>query len=365
MVRDYSSTATNYFKQIEDIDLYGTEFSTWTPIPTFACNYDGEYEGNIKKISNLLINSPTSDNQAFIATNTGTVSNLIFDNVNVTGQNNVAGLAVYNTGSIIGCSIDTVSVTGADNVAGLVASTSSSINGCSIENATITGANYVGGMVARNNTGSSISNSKVKTATVTSGSNSIGQYFGGFVGYNDGSISLSFANDIKVTNYEYEGGFVGYNDINGNINKCYAREISLCYGGLIDHNLGQVSSCYVYGINGGITTSNRGGIIGYVIGKASNCYIYANPSPNNYTYVDVVVGYGGLLFGKCNATTENYSSNCFGVENKKIHGNGGSTYCWNNINSYSSFHTKWSSGWSDFNASNEVWPPDLKELPRE
>lgn len=66
----------------------------WTPIGKSGYTFSGKFDGGNNTISNLYINNPNSNYQGLFGyTTNGSVSNLILNNVNITGLNGVGAVA--------------------------------------------------------------------------------------------------------------------------------------------------------------------------------------------------------------------------------------------------------------------------------
>lgn len=89
---------TSSFRLISNINLNIAPYNEglgWNPINEFAGTLDGD--GYI--ISNLYINRPNNDNIGFFGNITNklfTIKNIVLDNVNISGRNNVGVLIGYN-----------------------------------------------------------------------------------------------------------------------------------------------------------------------------------------------------------------------------------------------------------------------------
>jgi hypothetical protein len=169
------------FRLKNDLDLE-TEANFYIPYLV------GEFDGNGHKISNLRLNFNFVAEVGLFGYlgSGGKVSEMGVENVNVTGAQEVGGLAggssgtvsnSYSTGSVR-------SVTGTNNVGGLVGwnegTVSNSYSSCSV-----TGTNFFGGLVGWNY-GGTVSNS-YSTGVVTSEG-----WVGGLVGQNGRTVSHSF-----------------------------------------------------------------------------------------------------------------------------------------------------------------------------
>jgi uncharacterized repeat protein (TIGR02543 family) len=250
-VRNYLNSGL-YYKLTADINLssYGQR---WLPIGDSINWFEGHMDGNGHKITDLTINKP-DDTYIGLFGYIGydaSVSNMILENVNVTGRQDVGGLAGRNLGGEISNSYVTGSVSGkASNVGGLI------------------GYNYYDGTVSNS----------FATANVTgSGSN-----IGGLIGNNYGTISYSYAaGNVTATGIGTNiGGLIGNN--NGTNSYGYATGsvtgTGSKVGGLIGNNNGTVS----YGFYDSSTTgqSDTGKGVGQTTTAMKMQSTYENQSWN-------------------------------------------------------------------------------------
>ncbi len=106
------------------------------------------------------------------------------------------------------------------------------------------------------------------TATVWN----IGNYAGGLVGVNNGTISYCYTTGVVSGQYR-TGGLVGYNQ-GGTINNCFSRcnlNTGTYNGGLVGSHLsGQpITKCYS---TGAVSGNYSGGLIAFTQGTATDCY---------------------------------------------------------------------------------------------
>ena len=109
---------------IANIDLSADDF---TPLGNDGNSFDGTFDGGGFTINNLTIDLPASNNIGLFGNSSGIIKDLTLENVDITGNVNVAGLVGSNNGGII------------ENV--------------SVENVDITGNSYVGGFIGFDNNG--------------------------------------------------------------------------------------------------------------------------------------------------------------------------------------------------------------------
>nr|WP_285891245.1 S-layer homology domain-containing protein [Paenibacillus pasadenensis] len=218
-----------YFKLAADIDLSGYG-ERWLPIGGSSNPFLGHMDGNGHKITGLTINRPDS-NYVGLFGDVGydaSVSNMILENVTVTGRQHVGGLIGRNFGGQISNSYVTGSVTGkASNVGGLI------------------GYNYYG----------TISNS-FATADVTGSGSSVG----GLSGNNIGTIDYSYATGNVIGSSSNVGGLIGNNG--GTISYSYAAGnvtgTGSKVGGLIGNSSGTIISSFYDSGTTGQSDSGKG-----------------------------------------------------------------------------------------------------------
>ena len=218
----------------DDINGDGTVSSTlkeelttengFLPIGNSTNKFQGTFNGNGHKISNLYINRETTDYVGLFGNTTGTIKNLIIDNVNVTGNNYVGGLSGYSNGTFTSITAN-ITVKGTTNVGGLsgysygtnikrsnITSTvegSTNVGGVSGDSgnvysvqitSTVTGTNYVGGVFGKGNT----IKSSIVSSNVSGTSN-----VGGVTGYNDGGSIQVIFKEGSVTGTSNVGRITG------------------------------------------------------------------------------------------------------------------------------------------------------------
>jgi hypothetical protein len=185
--------------------------------------------------------------------------------------------------------VDVNAVNG-DYVGGLVGENYGSISNCYSTGSVGGAEDYVGGLVGDN--GGAISN------CYSTGSVSGTSYVGGLVGENGGDVTHCYSTGAVSGVYEV-GGLVGYNW--GNVTGCYSTGAvngGSDVGGLVGGNYyGSVSNCYSTGSVSG-TADFVGGLAGYnYYATVTNCYSTGNVDANDYV--------GGLAGRNYQATIAN------------------------------------------------------------
>ena len=196
MVKKVNSDATNYasayYKVAADIDF---ENDPVTPIK----NFKGVIDGGNYTLKNAKIGDGTASHQAFFYLLNGTVKNLKFDHITVTGGNAnsaASSAAVITAGN---------------------SSAAFTIENCHVSNSTIisgpeegtNGGSYAAGLVGRcNNENAIIKNCSVTNSTIKATHANAG----GVVAYiGNGNVDgiLSSGNSVSVDNTGIVGGVVG------------------------------------------------------------------------------------------------------------------------------------------------------------
>jgi hypothetical protein len=252
----FGQNATLKFRLTNDLDL-STEHNFY--IPYLA----GEFDGNGHKISNLSFNFGFVSNVGLFGhlAPGGKVTNLGVENVNITGGDNVGGLAGYNHGTASNC-YSSGTVTGGENVGGLVGWNDEGTVSNSYAAGNVTGTSYVGGLGGRNDEGT-VSNSYA-TGNVTGTS-----YIGGLVGYKYyGTVNNCYSSGT-VTGNSSVGGLVGWNYYGTVSNSFWDTQTS-----------GQATSDGGTGKN----TAQMKGIATFS-GAGWNTIAVANPGTRNLAYI--------------------------------------------------------------------------------
>jgi hypothetical protein len=227
-----------------DIDASVTE--DWNGGAGFEpiANFYGSFDGAGYKIYNLYIYRPSTDYVGLF----GTIkSNSVIRNLNIEGG---------NTGVFY-----------------------------------ITGYRYVGVLA-----GYVESNVQIENCHVSEGVKSTGNYAGGLVGYNEGTISYCYATGKVDSSGNLIGGLVGWNK--GSINNSYATGVvtttGSMVGGLVGKNESTITECYATGnVNG---YNNIGGLVGYNYGGTVTDS-YAQGDVTGHYYVGTVIGYSNCVSG--------------------------------------------------------------------
>ncbi len=283
-----------YFKQTADIGLT----QDWVPIKDF----NGIYDGNLKTVSNLSLDSHI-DNIGFFGTtdSSAELKNIILDGVEFANGYLNVGALIGNShlSSVQNCVANNINISGDSYIGGLVGyNHGGSISDCHA-NGIVEGGYYTGGLAGYKEYGTIIDSS---AAVEIIGDN----YAGGLVGYNyNCGISGSYATG-NIQGCYYVGGLAGYSEWYASITQCHATgDISYSeydcdyFGGLIGGNdrYSSVSNSYSTGNVSG--NDGAGGLAGYNSDSSSitECYTAGTVSGLEYTYPLVGYSYGALT--KC------------------------------------------------------------------
>jgi hypothetical protein len=332
-LRNVQSFPNSYFIQTQNIDLNTYPYNTglgWTPLGIILSSFSGSYDGNEHTISNLFIDRCGDQYIGlFGRIDSGTIRNVILQNVNITGYLESGSLVGYSTKSTIDyCSVSgtlngysdvggvigycdstnvthchsTVEVIGSERVGGLIGNNENSSIADSYEEGNVVGSIEYGGLVGKNYN-SSITRSYA-TGNLTEDISGLAVVAGGLIGSNSGmnQINDCYASG-NIEGEETLGGLIGLS-ANGNISRCFAlgnvNGISLNIGGFIgDSEADNITDCYSSGAVLGWT--NVGGFIG-----GSNQGLY-----NNCYAIGHIIGssiIGGFIGGDANSST---FTNCY------------------------------------------------------
>lgn len=246
-----------YYKQDQNIELYGSISSPWAPIPSFS----GIYDGNNHSIRDLYVYGEKEYQGLFGKLSNATIKGIKLYGT-VVGHNYIGGICGY-------CE-------------------SSSIDNCQ-SYCQIKGINNVGGIAG-------YSNYIISNCTNNGIIQASGFHIGGICGYSKNLINncANASTIIDTTSYRI-GGICGFSDSLSSIMNCYnTGEIlgsdktgGIC--GSMQSSTASILNCY----NADTITSknqNIGGIVGYnQSGKVYNCYNYS--FINGANPVGAIVGY--------------------------------------------------------------------------
>ena len=194
-------------------DTYWNNGDGWVPIGDSTSGFSAIFGGNGRTITNLFIDSSENDIGLFgVTRSSAVIRNLEMVSVQVTGTDNVGGLAGSNGGTVSGC-YATGKVSGDDDVGGLIgANLSDAIVLASYSTVQVTGDDRIGGLAGSN--GGEVT-AAYATGRVVGDSES-----GGLIGGNTGDVNISYATGL-VSGRSTVGGLVGRNSGGGTITDSY------------------------------------------------------------------------------------------------------------------------------------------------
>ncbi|MCF7920711.1 MAG: PKD domain-containing protein [Candidatus Cloacimonetes bacterium] len=238
-----------YFIQIADIDAGETEYwnggTGFSPIGlSVDASFSGYYDGAGHIIDGLFIDRPAVNYIGlFGRVQDAEIVNLGVTNVEVTGNNFVAGLVgVMNYSTMSRC-FSSGEIAGNISTGGLGGQVQYSSINESFSSCNVSGNERTGGLVGYNNSESTINRCYAE------GSVSGNESTGGLVGYNNSASTISdcYASGSVNGGENYTGGFAGKNDSGSTLIYCYCNGFvdgGNCTGGFAGRNItALISSC--------------------------------------------------------------------------------------------------------------------------
>ncbi|QGY44467.1 T9SS type A sorting domain-containing protein [Maribellus comscasis] len=226
----------NSFILMTDLDYTGYDNSDegWSPIGSLDYGFSGNFYGNGHTISNLRINREASDQVGlFGAILDATIDDLSVNNIDVSGNNDVGGIAGYlEYSDIINCHTSGNLNGIGNNIGGIAGKSSSSTIEGSNTIGKVSGEDYLGGLCG-------YSSETTISQCYADGNLNGNDYLGGLTGYNlNSAISNCYATG-SVSGDEYVAGLSAYNE-NSNIYLCYStgyvKGCYTCTAGLVGGN---------------------------------------------------------------------------------------------------------------------------------
>ena len=203
--KHFIQTADINAAETHNWNISGSDTLGFSPIGNITIRFTGTYNGQGHIIDSLFIDRPSSDNLALIGMmNSSIVENVGLINVNITGNNNIAGIVGENwfsalisncfcTGNING-NMCVGGIAGI-NYLGTISNSYSSVN--------INGFKYVGGVTGRNFTNANVNNCySVGLVVGTS-------YVGGLIGGNTTSTTTNSFWDTETSGQATSAGGTG------------------------------------------------------------------------------------------------------------------------------------------------------------
>ena len=261
----------------------------WQPIGTFGVPFNTIFRANNHTISNLYIRAAYAQNDVGLFGATGDkaeIADIGLLNVDIIGNDGVAGLVGYKKGGTVSNSYVTgrVSGEGLYDVGGLVGWHRGGTITDSYTSSTVVGLGRNSGGLVGDNDGGTITNSYA-LGSVVGHENS-----GGLVGHNSGSVARSYAS-VVVEGSGGVGGLVGYNDRGTITNSRATGDVTgrVDVGGLLGWSSGDITNSYAIGAVSG--KAGVGGLIGTNLrGTITNSYARGDVSGENQ-YIGGLMGW--------------------------------------------------------------------------
>ncbi|NCC09990.1 MAG: hypothetical protein EOM31_05685 [Bacteroidia bacterium] len=293
-----------------DIDMKG--ITDFIPIGNFKNAFQGKFNGNQKKISNIVIHQDIQDKNSGRAAlfgrlkgeedNYTEIKNLTIENIDLQAYFYVGGLS----GDMEFASVEYVTVTGlvtaAEVSGGLFGIAKNSIIKNSHTNMTVNVDRFGGGFCGENSLQNSISLCSAK------GHCNGQETIGGFCGINGGTITQSSFKGTQVTGTNTIGGFCGKN-AEATIDQCFVTQTRILahwyVGGFCGENYGggQINNSYAE------TTIYADDYVGGFCGK--NDYI-GSLIQNSYAIGELIVT---TVKGKTTGGFEGIETNLASIKN--------------------------------------------------
>jgi uncharacterized protein YjdB len=332
------------YENVDPLTGISTKKSTanqdgFTPIG----EYSGTFNGNYKIISNLYINRINIDYVGlFSKIESSTITDIYFENADITGHDYVGAIAGLNTNSyIISCSTSG-NIAGNNYVGGTVgkvttASCTIVVNACTASGS-VSGYDYVGGLIGSSNYSVIIINSN--SSADIQGNN----YVGGVIG---DAIGNSYSGSPDIVMCHSSGNITGANNIGGIAGKVTFTYIEIFGGGnipitncsasgnIIQEDLEGYSSSYTLGGLLGATSGNiyikssvfigsivsnsdnvkAGGITGYAQMQTLNADVYRGDTAYCYSTGEIFVSGSNVTAGGLIGINEGGVSYCYATSN--------------------------------------------------
>ena len=310
-----SGYSGKYLEVASDIDFENT-FITPAGVSSLM-SFKGTLDGKNFTLKNAKIGDGTKSHQAFFYLLNGTVKNLKFDNITVTGGNAnsaASSAAVLTAGqstvafTIENCHITNSSVISgpeqgtaggsyAGGFAGRTNNASVAIRNCSISNSTITASNEnAGGIVGLLGAGI-IDDAKSTGNTIKTENKGVA---GGVVGFLSGTatiINISSSNNTCIVKNPASGGAGG---VVGNCNSNDVKMINIYSAAntlkVTDHS----SVMYLGGVLGGNGTVYSALLANCFVQSGSVEYVYTPAADKPYAAcVGIIAGYPNITWDNC------------------------------------------------------------------
>lgn len=261
-----------YFRLENDLDFADATVATIGS--STAQRFDGVFDGNGHKISNLKINTTTGYSGLFgIVEESSVIKNLTFESPNIESTGDYIGVvAAVSKGSIENVTVNTPTILSSGEATAAIAGVAYNVSDCKVVDGTIYALGGFGGGIAGEVDGT-ISNCAVEGTAIQTNGASTNMPTGGVVG----SLNKGTADNCYFTGV-----------IDGASNK-----VAATVGGVVGASvLGSITNCFAVGvINGYDKTSVQGGVAGAIYGTSiENSYFVGKVADASSSYTGGIVG---------------------------------------------------------------------------
>ena len=280
-------------------------------------SFKGTLDGKNHTLKNAKIGDGTASHQAFFYLLNGTVKNLKFDNITVTGGNAnsaASSAAVLTAGqSTVAFTIENCHITNSTVISGPEQGTDGGsyaggfvgrcnnasvvINNCSISNSTITASNENAGAVVALIGGGIIDNAQSVGNIIKTENKGVA---GGVVGYLTGTatiINISSENNTCIVNNPSAGGAGG---VVGNCNSNDAKMINIYSADNKLKTTAHSAVLYLGGVLGGNGTVYSALLANCFVRSGSVEYVYTSTAEKPYAAcVGIIAGYPNVTWDNC------------------------------------------------------------------
>ena len=238
----YPGYNDKHYTQAVDIDLADSQYNAayddgkgWIPR-----DFSGVYDGDNNKIKNLSINRPDTDDVGLFKTLTSAdIKNVIIETAEVTGNSNVGALCgkAFDTDFFM-CEVRLNSdITGTNNnVGGLIgkAYSGSLIQNCIFYTSQITGKENVGGIAGYQTLDTTLTSCLSSNCFISGSVKNIG----GIAGLTSESSNIAYSHsiDLIISGPQYVGGITGQLNTDSNLRGSHPYDLSVLgnnYTGII------------------------------------------------------------------------------------------------------------------------------------
>ena len=247
----------------------GTAAGGFVPLGSAGRSFTGTFNGNNAAIFDLTINRPSLTYVGLFGVlgSSGQAINFSLNDPSISGQNDVGAVAGYSKGKVDDDIIYGGSVSAVEYGGGLVGYNTGSVS-TSTATDNVSGDSHIGGLVGQNSATGTIARVLSTGQTVTGVTD-----VGGLVGVNQGTVdggNIASTDATVIATGDYAGGFIGYNTGSVTDGASTGSVSGLNYvGGLIGYSKtgaisGGTSSASVTGTSylGGLVGDLSGGTVG-------------------------------------------------------------------------------------------------------